>query len=59
MGEWTALYRFRAVPRTGIDPTAQKLKVDQIDGSKRGCPMGYQTKGLDGVDPTADRMNAC
>jgi hypothetical protein len=37
-----ALYRCRAArrsgARTGIDPTAQKLKADQIHGSKRGCP---------------------
>jgi hypothetical protein len=54
-----ALYRCRVAcrsgARTGIDPTAQKLKADQIHGSKRGCP----TEGPDRVDPTADMMNAC
>jgi hypothetical protein len=39
-----ALYRWRAArrsgARTGIDPTAQKLKADQIHGSKRGCRTG-------------------
>jgi hypothetical protein len=63
MGEWTALYRYRAArrsgARTGIDPTAQKLKANQIHSSKRGCPTGYRTEGPDGVDPMADRMNAC
>jgi hypothetical protein len=63
MGEWTALYRFRAMRRSGarmgINPTAQKLKADQIDDSKRGCLTGCQTEGPDGVDPMADRMNTC
>jgi hypothetical protein len=61
MGEWTALYRCRAArrsgARTGIDPTAQKNKADQIHGSKRGCLTGCPTEGLDGVDLMADRMN--
>jgi hypothetical protein len=47
-----ALYRCRAArrlgARTGIDPTAQKLKADQIHGSKRGCPTGCRTEGPDG-----------
>jgi hypothetical protein len=63
MGDWMALYRCRAARRlgaqTGIDPTAQKLKANQIHGSKRGCPTGCQTEGPDGVVPKADRMNAC
>jgi hypothetical protein len=58
-----ALYRCRTVrrsrARTGIDPTAQKLKADQIHNSKGGCPTGCRTEGPDGVDPTADKMNAC
>jgi hypothetical protein len=58
-----ALYRCRAACRsgaqTGIDPTAHKLKTDQIHGSKRGCLMGCRMEGLDGVDPTVDKMNAC
>jgi hypothetical protein len=48
-----ALYRCRAArrsgARTGIDPTAQKLKADQIHGSKQGCPTGCPTEGPDGV----------
>jgi hypothetical protein len=63
MGDWMALYRYRAARRSGaqigFDPTAQKLKVDQIHGSKRGCPTGCRTEGPNGVVPTADRMNAC
>jgi hypothetical protein len=39
-----ALYRCRAAQqsgaRMGIDPTAQKLKANQIHSSKRGCPTG-------------------
>jgi hypothetical protein len=58
-----ALYRCRVArrsgARTGIDPTAQKLKANQIYGSKRGCPMGCPTEGPDRVVSTADRMNAC
>jgi hypothetical protein len=58
-----ALYRCRATrrsgARTGIDPTAHKLKADQIHGSKQGCPTGCPTEGPNKVDPTADRMNAC
>jgi hypothetical protein len=42
----------------GNDPTAQKLKADQIHGSKRWCRTGCRTEGLDRVDPTANRMNA-
>jgi hypothetical protein len=58
-----ALYRCRAARRsggqTGIDPTAQKLKADQIHGLKRRCPTGCPTEGPDRIDSTADKMNAC
>jgi hypothetical protein len=39
----------RSGARTGIDPTAQKLKADQIHGSKRGCPTGCPTGWPDRV----------
>jgi hypothetical protein len=39
----------------GIDPTAQKLKADQIHGSKRGCRTGCPTGWADGVPDGARR----
>jgi hypothetical protein len=38
----------------GIDPTAQKLKANQIHGSKQGCQTGVPDRGRTGPDGVPD-----